>query len=180
MTGTKKRFNIAFMGPLGGANLTAGDEMTAYVQTWVIPGYDTLAKFFPWENWQQAGDWLAPADVRAAIGYSNGGNTAAWLAAYGNNGYRTPTPLDLLVGLDPTIWLDSPPLPPTVKRAHYFWNGNFIPWFTQFVGHGRYTLAEGNRTTKLTSETIYDFHGNVDKNPARQQAIYKMLRALAV
>ena len=97
------------------------------------------------------------------------------MAAYGE--YRTPTPRDLLIGLDPTIWLDSPALPPTVKRAHYYWNGNFIPWLTQFVGHGQYTLAPGKDRTKLTSETIYDFHGNVDKNPARQQAIYKLLKA---
>lgn len=171
----KRSYRVAFIGPLGGAALAAGMiTMTNEVQGWKLPGFLTHAKFFPWENWQLAGEWLMGAEVRAAVGYSNGGNTAAWMAAYGE--YRTPTPLDLLIGLDPTIWLDRPPLPSTVKRAHYYWNGNFIPWFSQFVGHGRYTLAAGNQRTKLTSETIYDFHGNVDKNPDRQQAIYAMLK----
>lgn len=176
MTESKKTYRVAFIGPLGGARLAAGMvTMTNEVHSWKVPGFITLAKFFAWENWQQAGLWLDAAEVKAAVGYSNGANAAAWMAAYGE--YRKPTPLDFLIGLDPTIWLDRPPLPASVKRAHYFWNGNFFPFPTQFVGHGKYTLAPGNTTTKLTSETIFDFHGNVDKNSARQQAIYKMLMA---
>jgi len=174
---TVKSYRIAFIGPLGGARLATGMvAMTKAVQDWTLPGHDVSAKFFSWRQWRAAGEWLEGAEVRAVVGYSSGANAAAWIGA--STRRRTPTRLDLLIGLDPTIWLDRPPLPPSVTRAHYFWNGNFLPFPTQIVGHGRYRLAPGNTTTRLTSNVIFDFHGRVDRNPRRQQAIYAMLRAV--
>lgn len=172
-----KLMRVAAMGPLGGMGLAGGEvAMVRDINEWSAPGVKVEAKFFPWENWQQAADWLKPANIRGAMGYSNGGNTAAWMAVYKE--YREATDLDLLVGLDPTVWLDLPALTPNIKRAHYFWNGNFIPWPTQFVGHGAYSLATGNRRTQLTYDTIYSFHGNVDKDPAIQKKTLGLFRAL--
>ena len=172
-----KILKAAQIGPLGGAGLASGQvKMVAEVQSWKKEGWLILSKFFPWENWQQAGDWLSDADVRVVCGYSNGGCTATWIPGYGE--YRIPTRLDLLIGLDPTIWLSRTPIPPNVKKAVCYYNGNYIPWFSQFVGHGKYSLTPDNKTTNLITKTIYDWHGNVDKNPQRQAEIYSMIKAL--
>jgi len=173
-----KILKVAQIGPLGGAALASGQiTMVKEVMSWKREGWLILSKFFPWENWQQAGDWLADADVRVLCGYSNGGCTATWIPGYGE--YRTPTRVDLLIGLDPTIWLTRTPLTPNVKKAVCYYNANYFILFpSQFVGHAKYSLAQGNKTTNLITKTIYDFHGNVDKNPLRQAEIYSMIKAL--
>lgn len=171
-----KVLRAAFIGPLGGAALGPGMvTMANEVDGWKRPGWFIEGKFFPWENWQQAGDWVASADRRAVVGYSNGGNAADWVATYDE--YREPVGLDLLVGLDPTLWLPCPAIKPNVAKAHCYYNGNYVSnWKT--IGHSWYTLAAGNTVTKLTTETIYDWHGNVDTNPARQKAVLAMITDL--
>lgn len=174
----KTILRVAQIGPLGGAGLASGQvKMVNEVQSWKREGYLIQSKFFPWENWQQAGEWLYTAKIKVICGYSNGGCSVTWIPGYAE--YREPVGVDLLIGLDPTLWIYRSPIPSNVKKAVCYYNANYFVLFpTQFVGHGKYSLTQGNKTTNLITKTIYDWHGNVDKNPQRQAEIYSMIKAL--
>lgn len=174
----KKTLRVAMIGPLGGASLAPGMiKMTNQIQSWKVEGYLIQARFFNWSAWESAADWLNGADIRVACGYSNGGSSVTWIP-WGDA--DTPAAkLDLLIGLDPTIWIKPSLIPSNVKKAVCYYNANwfiFVP--TQWVGHAKYYLTDDNKSTNLITKTIWDWHGAVDSNPQRQAEIYSMIRAL--
>jgi hypothetical protein len=175
---SKKILRVAMIGPLGGASLAPGlIKMSNEINSWIREGYLIQARFFNWSAWESAADWLNTADIRVAIGYSNGGSSATWIP-YGDAD-TLPCRLDLLIGLDPTIWIKPALIPINVKKAVCYYNANwFILVPTQLVGHAKYYLTDNNKVTNLITRTIWDWHGNVDNNPQRQAEIYSMIKAL--
>ena len=124
-----------------------------------------------WNEWQIAGSALRVApDARAVIGYSNGASEVTNIAAM-------DVPIDLLISLDPTIWLAMQPLHKNVVKAICFHNVNPASSFPP-VGHASLTTAP-DFTGKLTTIDTWDLHGNVDTDPEIQGACILAVRALA-
>jgi hypothetical protein len=100
--------------------------MAGNISTW--PGF--TAKYWDWSEYKTAGTWLQSQNQnkRAIVGYSNGGSAATWVAT---DGFA----IDLLVALDPTVWLANYALESNVKSAVCF-HDTFI---LNPVGHARCT-----------------------------------------
>jgi hypothetical protein len=136
-------------------------------------GADFSATVRRWYQWRDAATALKarqPGDARAVVGYSNGGSEVTGVSDAG-------FPLDLLVALDPTIWLACSPLHGNVKRAICFHNVNPVSSFPP-VGHASLTTAPDFKGTLRTIDT-WDLHMNVDTDPVIQAAVLAAIRQLA-
>jgi len=154
-----------------------GDEFTSpgmlTIRTALLQIPHTIVGIKHWNEWEIAASVLKvqPATTkRAVIGYSNGASEVTNIAA-------EDFPIDLLISLDPTIWLAMQPLHKNVKKAICFHNVNPASSFPP-VGHA--SLATGpDFTGKLTTIDTWDLHGNVDTDPEIQGACILAVRALA-
>jgi hypothetical protein len=131
------------------------------------------AVVWKWYQWEQviAARKKLPADrLWAVVGYSNGASEAEQVAAPGIT-------VDLLVALDPTIWLATAPLHGNVKRAICFHNVNWASSFPP-VGHASLTTSPDFKGTLQTIDT-WDLHINVDTDPVIQATVVAAVRQLA-
>ena len=136
-----------------------------------IPG--VTAVVWKWYQWPLvlAARKKLPADrLWAVVGYSNGGSEATQVAADG-------LIVDLLVALDPTIWLACAPLHDNVKRAICFHNVNPASSFPP-VGHASLSVAVDFKGLLQTFNT-WDLHNNVDTDPVIQAAVIAAVKQLA-
>ena len=126
-----------------------------------------------WYQWRDAAAALkaAPAsNARAVVGYSNGGSEVTGVSDAG-------FPLDLLIALDPTIWLACSPLHVNVKQAICFHNINPASSFPP-VGHASLTTAADFKGRLRTIDT-WDLHMNVDTDPVIQAVVLAAIKQLA-
>lgn len=136
-----------------------------------IPG--VTAVVWKWYQWALvvAARKKLPADrLWAVVGYSNGASEAEQVAAAG-------LAVDLLIALDPTIWLATVPLQGNVKRAICFHNVNWASSFPP-VGHASLSTAPDFKGTLQTIDT-WDLHINVDTDPVIQAIVVAAVKQLA-
>lgn len=157
--------HVELLEGLGGDVTSPGViTMANRINTW--PGLKAIVS--NWSDWQAAAarlSALAPTDKACIVGYSNGGSLATYVTAQGMR-------IDLLFGLDATIWIPPKAIPASVAKAICFWNVNPFSSLPP-VGHARYTLADGNNKTKLLTRKIYNSHMTVDTDPKIQDAVYQ-------
>lgn len=163
--------HVEFLEGLGGDLTSPGIiAMANHVSSW--PGYTTNVR--NWSEWERSVDRfksLPIATRRAIVGYSNGGSMATYVA---NSG----TTIDFLIGMDATVWIPPKEIQINVRNAICFWNINPFSSVPP-VGHAKYTLASGNKTTKLLTYKITNLHGNVDTDPDNQELVFEALKSLS-
>lgn len=136
-----------------------------------IPGVTAVVwKWYQWELLIAARKKLPADRLWAIVGYSNGASEVTQVAADGLT-------VDLLVALDPTIWLACAPLHNNVKRAICFHNVNPLSSFPP-VGHASLTAAMDFKGLLQTFNT-WDLHINVDTDPVIQAAVIAAVKQLA-
>jgi len=154
-----------------GDDQTSPGMLTIAAELRKLPGATVIVRH--WNQWQDAANALRalPATtLRSVIGYSNGASEVTQIAAEN-------IPIDLLISLDPTIWLACAALHGNVKQAICFHNVNPASSFPP-VGHASLTTAPDFKGTLRTVDT-WDMHINVDTDPAIQGAVILAERQLA-
>lgn len=151
---------------LGGEATSAGMPYMAHR----LQNKGIICVVFGWADWRKAGQWLRSRNgKRAVVGYSNGGSEVTGITDLGFE-------LDLVIALDPTIWLSMSPLHGNVREAVCFHNANPFSSFPP-VGHARLTTAPDFKG-KLTTIDTWDTHMDVDRDPSIQAYVESKILAL--
>jgi hypothetical protein len=129
----------------------------------------TVRRWYQWRDAAAALKAAPAADARAVVGYSNGASEVTGVSDQG-------LALDLLVALDPTIWLACSPLHGNVKQAICFHNVNPASSFPP-VGHASLTATADFKGRLRTIDT-WDLHMNVDTDPVIQAVVMAAIRQL--
>jgi hypothetical protein len=164
--------HVEFLEGLGGDFTSAGVlAMAAQVRKL---GSNFSASVRRWYQWRAAAAALkaSPArNGRAVVGYSNGGSEVTGIS---DEGFA----LDLVIALDPTIWIACSPLHANVKQAICVHNVNPLSSFPP-VGHASLTTAADFKGTLRTIDT-WDLHINVDSDPVIQGVVLSAIKQLAI
>jgi dienelactone hydrolase len=148
--------SVALLMGLGGEITSPGIPYMAQK----IQAHGFVAKVYSWDQWREAGEWLkSQPGKKAVLGYSNGGSEVTGVTDLGFE-------LDLVISLDPTIWLSMSPLHRNVKEAVCFHNANWLSSFPP-VGHARLSTASDFKG-KITTIDTYDSHMRVDTDASIQ------------
>jgi dienelactone hydrolase len=129
---------------------------------------------YDWDQYANASSWLREEGSKpnrriALLGYSNGGSCTTWIT---NDGFF----IDLVIALDPTIWLSMYPLENNVKTAICVHDTNWL----NPVGHAYLTKGKlwDDKNQTLTTINTNDWHLSVDTDPKIQAVCYKAIALL--
>lgn len=161
---------------LGGHATSSGiDDLAKLIQALNDKNNYVIVEVRAWDDWKNAGAILkASGNKKVIIGYSNGGSEVTGIS-------DMAFPIDLLISLDPTIWINCSPLHDNVKEAICFHNANWLSSIPP-VGHNTLTTASDWKPLKqkLTIIDIYDLHMNVDKDKKIQDTCLSAIEKLKV
>jgi len=159
---------VAMLEGLGGDFSSSGVLQMA--ETVRQHGQNFHVKVYGWSQWQSAAAWLgAQTGKKVIFGYSNGANETTGVSDAGFE-------VDLLIALDPTVWLTVSPLHGNVRRAVLFHNNSW-----DIVGHARLTTGTGwnPATQKLIVIETDESHILLDQDPIIQGHIETEIYALS-
>lgn len=159
---------------LGGDNTSFGCVQIAAQIRALGPNYRATVRPYTAGDDVVASVMAAPDNAKIMlVGYSNGASLITYAAP------RIKRTIHKMIGLDPTFWIWPLDIQQNVNQAICLWNVNPASMFPP-VGHAYYKLAAGNERTILLTRKIYDFHGNVDKNPKNQAVVVDAARDILI